>query len=100
MGKPIGQVRGLDRYKHERHGTLIEVLLDPISGAVKEENTAVNGALATHAVHEYVEREPGVFVRRSSRIEFAPSRAGAKPRVMTVSLSNVRVGKVTSGGAN
>jgi len=89
---------GRERYARTLGSSGIELVLDPRSGAVVEENRAENGVLRSHIRHQYREAEPGVFVRHSTRIELATGRPGERPRVITTTLSNVRLGRLSTSG--
>ena len=99
FGKPSGKVGARERYIHARGRVQLEVLVDPKLGAIVEENQAVDGELKAHVTYRYSQLEPGVLLRSGSRIEIAPTRPGEQPRVIYTELSNVKVGKIATGGA-
>ena len=98
LGRKSGKVRALDRYMKTEGRVQMEVLVDPKRGTILEENQAVDGELRSHATYEYQQIEPGVLLRSASHIEIAPARAGDKPRVIHSVLSNVKVGRIATGG--
>jgi hypothetical protein len=94
-----GPVRGLDRFMRASGTTLFEVLTDPATGAIVEENVADNGQLQVHTVYEYTAVEPGVLVKTTTRTEVAsPTPGGARTTIVST-LKNVRLGLVQKGGA-
>lgn len=98
FGVPAGRVNGLQRFVRVRGSRTSEVLLDSVSGTILEENLAEGGELRVRTTHSYQQVEPGVFVRRQSRIEIAPLRGGALPAVIVTNIANVKVGVVANPG--
>lgn len=98
FGRASARVNGLDRFTRIRDGVLRELLVDPLSGAVIEDNLAENGELRVRTTHSYAQVEPGVFVRRRSRMEIAAQRKGASPTVIETTIANVKVGRIVGPG--
>jgi hypothetical protein len=68
-GKPVGQVRGLQRYLTHREETVEEVLADSHSALLREINTVRDGILESHIVFDYERRADGAWMRKSMRAE-------------------------------
>lgn len=94
LGPKKDRVGVLDRYSRQINGRLREVLVDPISGAIVEENYAVNGELQAQIRHEYVPVGSTVLALRKTRTEFLSDNKKKKTRsVFTTTFSNVKVEK-------
>jgi hypothetical protein len=97
FGAPQGRVNGLDRYAAQRGDHMLEVLVDPATGLVMEQNMASAGKLTQHVTYAYADLGGGVYVRNSARAEFeaTPAADGKKSNhvVIEYTLSNVRAEK-------
>ena len=97
FGPPQGPVNGLDRYAAQRGDHLLEVLVDPATGLVMEQNVGRAGKLTQHVTFGYSDLGEGVYVRNSARAEFeATPVANTKKSnhvVIEYTLSNVRAEK-------
>jgi hypothetical protein len=91
FGKPQERVEGRDRYVSTRGTTVVELLVDPATGAIVEEIVASNGKRVVRTVHEYDTAASGVLMKRSSRAEIA--RPDGSSSVIVTELQNVRIGK-------
>lgn len=88
-GRPVGRVRGLDRFLTHADGALHEVLADPASGLPVEINTVQDGVLDSHIVFDYASRPGDGWVRRSIRAEqIVPGHPTHRSR-LTVEFRNV-----------
>jgi hypothetical protein len=97
FGSPVGTVGGLERYTKMVDPLLYEVLVDPGSGIIMEENLAEHGRLRVHTVHRFALLPNGTFVRTGERSEMAGAQGSVPRAIIETTFSNLRV--ETRGGA-
>jgi hypothetical protein len=91
-GKPVGRVRGLDRFLTQLEETVEEVLADSHSALLREINTVRDGSLESHIVFDYERRADGAWVRKSMRAEHVvPGDATRRTRT-TVQFTELSTG--------
>jgi hypothetical protein len=96
LGRPVGQVRGLDRFLAYIGDAVHEVLVDPAAAVPVEVNTTRQGQLAARTTFAHVRDAAGVLVSRSSRTERTLTGDSAERSVTTTELTNIQL---TTGGA-
>jgi hypothetical protein len=89
-GKPVGQVRGLDRFLSQAADSVHELLVDPETALPVEINVAEHGALVRHATLEYEPVAGAALLRRRIRNEEVAGDADGVRLVTDIELSNVR----------
>jgi hypothetical protein len=93
FGRPVGQVRGLDRYLSERRDTTYEVLVVPDSALPAEMNVAIGGRLVSHTTFAHESHASGVlFRRRLTSEQLVPNASSGDRSVVEIELANVRLG--------
>jgi hypothetical protein len=91
-GKPVGRVRGLDRFLTHHEETVEEVLADSHSALLREINTIRDGILESHIVFDYERRADGAWMRKSMRAEHVmPGDATQRTRT-TVQFTELSTG--------
>ncbi len=91
-GKPVGRVRGLERFLTRREETVEEVLADSHSALLREINTVRDGILESHIVFDYERRADGAWIRRSMRADHVmPGDATHRTRT-TVQFTDLSTG--------
>ena len=91
-GKPVGRVRGLERFLTHREEILEEVLADSHSALLREINTVRDGILESHIVFDYERRADGAWIRKSMRAEHVmPGDATRRTRT-TVQFTELSTG--------
>jgi hypothetical protein len=80
-GRQRGTVRGLRRYLKEEGEETTEVLVDPATGALVEQNVARGSALASRITVEYTKLPGGGLRRRSTRTETVVDAGGSRSTV-------------------
>lgn len=93
LGPPQGKIGNLDRYVRSAGEITREVLFDPASGTIVEENLASGGELRLHVRYEYASYAAGVLALSKTRIEQPPSGRSRMRTVVTTTLSNIKISK-------
>lgn len=96
LGRPTGQVRGLDRFTTGMGAETHEVLVDPVTAVPVEINTMRGGQWVGRTTLAHIRDAAGVLVRRTMRSERALAGAPADRRVTEVELANIQLS--TEGG--
>lgn len=91
LGRPTGQVRGLDRFTTWVGAETHEVLVDPQTAVPVEVNTMRGGQLVARTTLAHIRDAAGVLVRRTMRIERALARAPADRSVTEIELANIQL---------
>jgi hypothetical protein len=91
-GKPVGRVRGLDRFLTHHEETVEEVLADSHSALLREINTVRDGILESHIVFDYERHADGEWIRTRMRAEHVmPGDATQRTRT-TVQFTELSTG--------
>jgi hypothetical protein len=90
-GRAMSTVRGMDRYARKRGEMVLEILIDPVLGAVAEESMTVGGRRVARVTYSYSMVRPGIYVRHLARTEINPGPHAVRPLVMEARTTNVRV---------
>jgi hypothetical protein len=96
LGRPVGQVRGLDRFLTVTGDATHEVLVDPAAAVPVEMNTTRRGELVARTTFAQVRDAAGRLVSRTSRSERTLAGEGGERSVITTELANIQL---TAGGA-
>jgi hypothetical protein len=93
FGRPVGRVRGLDRYLSAGRDITYEMLVVPESALPAEMNVALGGRLVSHTTFVHENHSSGVLIRRRLTSEhLLPHPASGDRSVLEVDLANVRLG--------
>jgi hypothetical protein len=95
LGRPVGTVRGLERFVTQAADRAQELLLDPATALPVELNVAREGRLFSRTTFDYQPASAGAWLRRRLRTEFALGGAQAGRMVSEVELSDVAIGQET-----
>ena len=91
LGRPTGQVRGLDRFTAWVGQETHEVLVDPQTAVPVEINTTRSGQLIAHTTFAHIRDAAGVLVRRTMRSERALARAPGDRSVTEIALADIQL---------
>jgi hypothetical protein len=91
LGRPTGQVRGLDRFTTWVGAETHEVLVDPQSAVPVEINTMRGGQFVARTTLAHIRDAAGVLVRRTMRTERVLARAPADRSVTEIELANIQL---------
>jgi len=92
-GKAAEKVGKLDRHVRKRGEKLLEILVDPVLGAVVEENIAERGELLSHTTYQFEDIGGGLYLNTMTETELAPHAPGAKRMVIRSRLKNVNIAR-------
>jgi hypothetical protein len=96
LGRPIGQVRGLDRYAGWLGTDALEVLVDPGEVLPVEINRTRNSVLIARTTVAHTRAADGTLTRRAARVERLHADGSGERTVTDVEMINIRL---TGGGA-
>jgi YD repeat-containing protein len=91
LGRPVGQVRGLDRFLTRVGDATHEVLVDATAAVPVEVNATRQGRLAARTTFTYARDGAGALVGRTTRTERTTEVAGERT-VLTTELANIEIG--------
>lgn len=90
LGKPSEDSPGRRVYRAERGDRSLEIVTDPKSNLVVEQNVGQHGVRSSHTTYTYQETAPGVYLRTGVRSEVAAADNRSRSLVMEQHYANVR----------
>ncbi len=91
LGRPAGQVRGLDRFTAWVGEDTHEILVDPQTAVPVEVNTMRAGQFVGRTTLGHVRDAAGVLLRRTMRTERVRARAPGDRSVTEIELANIQL---------
>jgi hypothetical protein len=95
FGRPIGTVRGLERFVVQAADRTQELLLDPDTALPAELNVARQGRLFSRTSFDYQASSTGSLLRRRLHTEFALGSSASGRLVSDIELTDVTIGQGT-----
>lgn len=90
FGKPVGRIRGLDRFERTEGNRRYEMLVDPTSAVLVEVNVVQDSVLLSHRTIGYGVLADGTLVKHVVRSERLDPR-GERRLVTSIEFSNIRL---------